>query len=506
MQSVDSHLFLQGRYRVNYESVIGLEVHVQIKTESKLFCSCPTTFGATPNSNICPICCGYPGVLPVLNKKAVEFLVKTALALKCEVRQESIFARKQYFYPDLPKNYQISQYEKPLAENGALEILNSQKSNEKKQKIRITRIHLEEDAGKLLHAIGSAELDYSLVDLNRTGIPLMEIVSEPDLRTPEQAQQYLSTLKIILEYLGVSDCDMEKGYMRCDANVSIRPEGSHSLGTKVEVKNMNSFRGVHDALQYEIQRQIRCAEQKEKIVQETRLWDVEKEETRSMRSKEEAHDYRYFPEPDLLPIVLTSDWIESIRSTLTELPAERRQRFIEKFNLSEYDATVITSEKELADYYEQSLSLISSPIFSNSAPKLLCNWISTELLGRLNAEGKTIAQTPITSSHIIRLVELILEGTLSGKMAKTVFDEMWKSGKNPQLIVNEQGLSQINNENEIEKWAEQAITQNAKAAEEFKSGKERAMGSLVGTVMKLSKGQANPELVNQILKDKLKKK
>lgn len=489
---------------ISYEGVIGLEVHVQMKTQSKLFCSCPTTFGAAPNSNLCPICCGYPGVLPVLNKKAIELLVKTALALNCRVNEESIFARKQYFYPDLPKNYQISQYENPLAENGFLEIPKTAENDSESRKIKIKRIHLEEDAGKLLHSVGSRELAYSLVDLNRTGIPLMEIVSEPDISSSQEAYDYLSSLKMILQYLGVSDCDMEKGSMRCDANISVRPIGSQTLGTKVELKNMNSFRGVQDAIAYEIERQIHCVEMKHKIVQETRLWDTERKESRAMRSKEEAHDYRYFPEPDLLPLRISNDWIESIRRSLPELPSARKKRLMKKFDLTEYDAGVLTASKNLADYYEKALSLVLAKSSTLSTSKLLSNWVSTELLGRLNAEGKTITDSPILPEHIAKLVELLLQGTISGKIAKTVFDEMWKSGRDPQTIVKEKGLTQVSDENQIEQWIEEALRQNPKAVEEFKNGKERALGTLIGIVMKLSKGQANPETVNRILKRKLR--
>jgi aspartyl-tRNA(Asn)/glutamyl-tRNA(Gln) amidotransferase subunit B len=481
---------------MKYESVIGLEVHVQIKTESKLFCSCPSTFGQPPNSNICPVCCGYPGVLPVLNKRAVESLVKTALALHCSINEESIFARKQYFYPDLPKNYQISQYEKPLSEKGYLEISES-------QKIGITRIHLEEDAGKLLHSVGAVELDYSLVDLNRTGIPLMEIVSEPDLRSADQAQDYLSTLKMILQYLEVSDCDMEKGSLRCDANISIRPEGSEKFGTKVELKNMNSFKGVHDAVEYEIARQIRMTEAGERIVQETRLWDADKKETRSMRSKEEAHDYRYFPEPDLLPIQLPKDWIESIRRSLPEMPAEKRRRFASEYQLSDYDASVLIADKPLSRFYETACAEVRKKSSDPSAPKLISNWLTTELMGRLNAENKGIAESPISPEKLSKLVELILDNTISGKIAKTVFEEMWKSGQDPAVVVKEKGLVQVTDEKAIEQWAEEAVAKNPKAVEEYKSGKERAIGALVGAVMKFSKGQANPDLVNKILKKKL---
>lgn len=487
---------------MGYETVIGLEVHVQIKTESKLFCPCATAFGAPPNSNVCPICCGYPGVLPVLNRKAVESLIKTALAVNCAVREESIFARKQYFYPDLPKNYQISQYEKPLAEHGHLLVSSGKNSDGPAKKVGITRIHLEEDAGKLLHTVGAVELNGSLVDLNRAGIPLMEIVSEPDLRSSQEAQDYLATLKMILQYLEVSDCDMEKGSLRCDANVSIRPEGVKTLGTKVEIKNMNSFRGVRDAIEFEISRQTRALDSGERITQETRLWDADKAESRSMRSKEQAHDYRYFPEPDLLPLLVGPEQIDAIRQGLPELPAQRKNRFVNEYQISEYDAAVLTADKAAGDFYEKSvkhaLTLTQKP-----AAKLISNWITTELSGRLNQSNKTIPESPVSPQNLAKLVKLILDDTISGKIAKTVFEEMWKSGGDPERIVQEKKLVQVLDQNQIMKWVEEAIAQNQNAAEEFRNGKERAIGAIVGTVMKVSKGQANPEIVNKLIKEKL---
>jgi len=479
---------------MEYESVIGLEVHVQIKTESKLFCPCAVTFGAPPNTQICPICAGYPGVLPVLNKKAVEFLVKAGLALGCKIREESIFARKQYFYPDLPKNYQISQYEKPLAEGGFLDA---------PPRVGITRIHLEEDAGKLLHMVGASKLDGSLVDLNRAGVPLMEIVSEPDLRSAEGAQDYLAALKKILQYLEVSDCDMEKGSLRCDANVSIRPKGTQPFGSKVEVKNMNSFRGVRDAIEYEIERQTRKAEAGERIPQETRLWDADKNESRTMRSKEEAHDYRYFPEPDLLPLLLSAEHIETIRKELPELAQEKQARLMHEHGINKYDAQVLTGERAVADFFERSLSQ-GTKFTKKPVAKLISNWITTELAGRLNQTNKPITESPITPENLARLVALIVEETISGKMAKTVFEEMWKNGGGPEKIIKEKGLAQVSDENQIHQWVDLAIAQNPKAAQEFREGKERAIGAIVGTVMKLSKGQANPEIVNRLLNEKLK--
>ncbi|HAM39111.1 MAG TPA: Asp-tRNA(Asn)/Glu-tRNA(Gln) amidotransferase GatCAB subunit B [Elusimicrobia bacterium] len=483
-----------------YETVIGLEVHVHLKTKSKLFCGCSTEFGNEPNSNICPVCTGQPGVLPVLNKKAVEFGILAGLAVDCKIAKHSIFARKNYFYPDLPKNYQVSQYELPLCEKGSLEI----KIDDKTKKIGITRIHLEEDAGKLLHAIGSQELDYSLVDYNRTGIPLLEIVSEPDMSTPEEAYQYLTNLKAIIRYIGVSDCDMEKGSLRCDANVSIRPAGEKKLGVKVELKNMNSFKAIRDALNYEIKRQEETLNSGEKILQDSRLWDEKSGTTVSMRSKEQAHDYRYFPEPDLVPIEVDDVFLNEMKKNLVELPDTRKNRFIEKFGLSEYDAGVLTSEKVLADYFENCLSYfpLSAPLYTLIA-KQLSNWITTELLGKLNAENKDISYSPISSDKLAELIKLIADSTISGKIAKTVFEQMYKEGKSALEIVKSQGLIQISDEGAIEKIVDEVITENQKAVAEYKSGKQQAIGALVGAVMKKSKGKANPKLVNEILKRKL---
>ena len=481
---------------MKYEAVIGLEVHARLKTNSKIFCSCPSEFGAAPNLNICPVCTGQPGTLPVLNEKAVEYIVRTGLALGCAINRRSVFARKQYFYPDLPKNYQISQYELPVCGPGFVEI----ESENGAKKIGVTRIHLEEDAGKLLHAIGARELDYSLADYNRTGVPLMEIVSDPDMHSPQDAFQYLSALKNILEYIGVCDCNMEEGKFRCDANVSIRPEGREKLGTKVELKNMNSLSGVRDAIAFEIERQTEALSSGGVIVQETRLWDTERGVTVSMRAKEEAHDYRYFPEPDLVPIDLDERRIEEISRGLPELPAARKVRFISKMGLSEYDAGVMTADKALADYYEAALRDVPA---GADAPKTVANWMSTELLGRLNAANKTIHESPVTPPALAGLITLITNATISGKMAKAVFDEMFSSGRPAGDIVKERGLVQISDEGAVEKLCDEAIAENPKAVAEFKSGKERALGSLVGAVMKKSSGRANPQLANKILKQKL---
>lgn len=481
---------------MTFEPVIGLEVHVQLKTASKLFCRCSTTFGAEPNTNICPICCGYPGVLPVLNEKAVRLLVRAALGLDCQVAPHSVFSRKQYFYPDLPKAYQISQYDLPLAIGGWLTIKGSQGSN---KRIRIHRIHLEEDAGKLMHAIGSKELSYSLVDLNRAGIPLAECVSEPELSTPEEAYEYLTQLKAIFQYVGISDCDMEKGSLRCDANISLRPLGHKNLGTKAEVKNLNSFKAVKEALHYEIKRQMEVLNTQGRVIQETRLWDENRGVTESLRSKEEAHDYRYFPEPDLVPVDLLPVYIAGIRADLPELPAQKKSRFIETYRLSDYDATVLVGDKLLASYFEEAVSAAGV-----SAAKPVCNWITTELLGRLNAAHKSIEESPVSGKQLAQLVGLIEQGTISGKTAKDVFAEMFETGEPPQKIVQAKGLVQIGDESAIAKWCDEAIAENPKAVQEYKGGKERAIGSLVGAVMKKSQGKANPQLVNQILQKKLR--
>jgi aspartyl-tRNA(Asn)/glutamyl-tRNA(Gln) amidotransferase subunit B len=478
-----------------YETVIGLEVHVQLKTKSKLFCGCSTEFGAPPNTHTCPVCTGMPGILPVVNKQAVEYAIKSALALNCEVPSRSIFARKNYFYPDLPKNYQISQYEQPLAQNGYLEI----GTDSARKRVGIARINLEEDAGKLLHNIGSREIDGSLVDFNRCGVPLLEIVSSPDITSPEEAYIYLTTLKNILRYLEVSDCDMEKGSLRCDANVSVRLLGKKELGVKAEVKNMNSFKAIQKALEYEVKRQIKALESEERIVQETRLWDEKKEKTYSMRSKEEAHDYRYFPEPDLVPLVAEKKWIENIRKTISELPDMRRQRFIKEYKLSEYDAGLLTSDKALADYFEQVVK-------SYNNPKMVTNWVMVELLGRLNTVNKEVGESPVSPGQLAELLKLMDKGIISGKIAKTVFEEMFNTGKNPQVIVQEQKLVQITDEKEISKIVEEVLKENPDAVEEYGKGKQKAIGHLVGQVMRKTEGKANPQLVNKILKERLLKK
>lgn len=481
-----------------YEPVIGLEVHVQIKTNSKLFCSCETDFGATPNSHVCPVCTGQPGVLPVLNKKAVEGIVKVGLATGCTINPDSYFARKQYFYPDLPKAYQISQSDQPVCSDGSITI--TVDGNPKV--IRIQRIHLEEDAGKLIHTIGSTELPYSLVDLNRSSIPLMEIVSHPDLGSPEEANDYLSALKATVQYMGVSDCDMEKGSLRCDANVSVRIKGETKLGKRVEVKNMNSFRAVKDAIVHEMNRQVQLIEEGGSVVQETRLWNEAKAATFSMRSKEDAHDYRYFPEPDLLPVKLTEEWIESIRRVLPELPAARKVRLMSQLGLSEYDAGVLVGDQALVNYFEEGLKAL--PENSRQAgAKLLVNWITTELLGRLNQEKKTIEQSPVSSASLAELVDLVNGGTLSGKMAKDVFAEIYSSGESPKTVVAKKGLSQVSDESELIKFVEEVLNENPQVVADVVAGKERAIGSLVGALMKKTKGRANPQLANELIKKQI---
>ncbi len=480
---------------MNLEPVIGLEVHVQLKTESKLFCRCSTMFGAEPNTQICPICCGHPGVLPFLNKKAIELLVRAGFGVGGKIAAHSIFSRKQYFYPDLPKAYQISQFDLPLSLGGKVEIPDGKGGS---RAIRVHRIHLEEDAGKLLHAVGARELDYSLVDLNRAGIPLAECVSEPDIANPEDAYAYLTQLKSIFQYLEISDCDMEKGSLRCDANISLRPVGHTVLGTKAEVKNLNSFKAVKEALHYEIKRQAEVLNTEGRVIQETRLWDEQQGVTRSMRSKEQAHDYRYFPEPDLIPVDLPPAFLAEVQSKLPELPQAKRKRFIEEFKLSEYDATVLIGDKFLGDYFEKAVAFADK-----ESAKPVCNWITTELLGRLNAARKPITESPVSAEELAKLVVLIQKGTINGKSAKDVFTDMFEKGSSAEEIVKAKGLTAVADEGAISRWCDEAMSEMPKAVSEFKGGKERAIGSLVGLVMKKSQGKAPPQLVNQILQKKL---
>lgn len=473
-----------------YETVIGLEVHVELATKTKIFCSCPTEFGKAPNTNICPVCLGLPGTLPVLNKKAVEYAIKAALALNCSIGSYTKFDRKNYFYPDLPKAYQISQLDRPLASGGYLEI----EAEGKKKRIGINRVHMEEDAGKLVHAESGA---YSLADYNRAGVPLIEIVSEPDISSPAEAKAYLEKLRSIMLYAGVSDVKMEEGSLRCDANISLRPAGSSKLGTKVEIKNMNSFKAVQSALEYEVRRQAAELDAGGEIIQETRRWDENSGKTYSMRSKEEAEDYRYFPDPDLLPLQIEKEWVEEIRQSLPEMPDSRRKRYMEDYNLSAYDAEVITATKSMADFFEATLQEYNDA-------KAVANWLMGDISRQLNAEGVEIDRTKLTPSHLAELLKLQDKGTISGKIAKTVFREMFASGKMPAQIVEEKGLVQISDEGAIAAIVEQVIAENPGPVSDYRSGKEKALGYLVGQVMKLSKGKANPQLANKLLREKLK--
>ena len=477
----------------SYETVIGLEVHVELKTGTKIFCDSSTEFGADPNTHVCPVCLGLPGVLPVLNKKVLEFGIRAALALNCEVARFSKFDRKNYYYPDLPKNYQISQYDLPLAERGRLDI----ETPSGLKRIGITRIHMEEDAGKLVHQGTISTTPYSLVDYNRTGVPLLEIVSEPDLRSPEEASTYLEKLKTIIQYTGISDCKMEQGSLRCDANVSVRPTGSHIMGTRTEIKNLNSFKALHKALVYEVERQVGVLKAGGAIVQETRTWDETKGITLSMRSKEEAHDYRYFPDPDLVPMVIDREWVEFIRSELPELPDVRRLRFVNELGLSSYDAAVLTDTRELADYFEVCLAFYPGP-------KPLANWVMGDLARLLNAGNLEITSCPVNPKALAEMLKMIDDGAISGKIAKAVFEEMFKTGKGPADIVKEKGLVQITDEGTIAAIVEQVLAGNPKTVDDFKAGKEKALGFLVGQVMKSTRGKANPELVNRLLLEKMR--
>lgn len=477
---------------MNWEVVVGLEVHTELKTESKIFCGCSTTFGAEQNTNVCPVCLGLPGVLPVLNEKVVEFAIRTGLALNCTILPFSKFDRKNYYYPDLPKNFQTSQYDLPIAVNGYLDI----EVNGEQRRIGITRVHMEEDAGKLVHAGTISKSEYALVDYNRTGVPLLEIVSEPDLRSPEEAKAYLEKLKSILEYIDVSDCKMEEGSLRCDANISLRPAGQEKLGTKAELKNLNSFRSVQRGLEYEVLRQSELLEGGGRVVQETRTWDEAKGITLSMRSKEQAHDYRYFPEPDLIPIVVDPEKVEHIRRSLPELPAARQQRLMNSLGLSAYDASIITASRAMSDYYDETVKL-------GVDPKQAANWLMGDVSKLLNAAGLSIEESPVSPAKLAELLTLLEKGSISGKIAKTVFEAMWETGKEASVIVAEKGLSQISNEGEIIAVVDAVIAANPQSVADFKAGKERAIGFLVGQIMKQTKGRANPDVVNRLLKEKM---
>ncbi len=472
-----------------YEAVIGLEVHAQLLTESKAFCGCSTKFGNSPNSNVCPVCLGHPGVLPVLNKKVVEFTALMGLATNCTINERSIFARKNYFYPDLPKGYQISQYEEPICERGHVNIVFSDEST---KKIGITRIHMEEDAGKSIHD----QSCNTLVDVNRCGVPLMEIVSEPDMRSSTEAYLYLSKIKQIVQYLGICDGNMEEGSLRCDANVSVRLKGEKKFGTKTEIKNMNSFRNVERAINFEIDRQIEIIQDGGSITQETLLWDADLNEAFSMRSKEEAHDYRYFPEPDLMPVVINNEWESEILKMMPELPDVRKERLISKYNLPKYDAEILTQTKSIADYYEKVIE-------TTNDYKSASNWIMTDVLKIINEEKIDIKDFSIPPENLGELLDLIKNGTISGKIAKDVFQIMLKENKKPSLIVKEKNLIQITDSNEIEKIVEKILGDNSNQVKQYISGEEKVFGFFVGQIMRETKGKANPKVVNELLRQKL---
>ncbi len=478
---------------MKYEAVIGLEVHTELRTATKIFCSCKTSFGADPNTNVCPVCLGLPGVLPVLNRHVLEFAVRTGLALNCEIARYSKFDRKNYYYPDLPKNFQTSQYDLPICGPGYLDV----EVDGKTSRIRITRAHMEEDAGKLVHhGTSITDSDYSLVDYNRTGTPLLEIVSEPDMRTAKEAVAYMEKLRAILQYCEVSDCKMEEGSLRCDANISVRPVGQKELGTKTEIKNINSFRGVERAIEYEARRQVEVLEEGGKVVQETRTWDEKEGVTKSMRKKEEANDYRYFPEPDLVPFTVSEEYIENIRKTLPELPDARKTRYMDSYGLDAYNADYLTNDKDRADYFE-------AMVAAGADPKEAANWLMGDFAKQMAQSDVDMKSVPVVAKEMAELLKLIAAGTISGKIAKQVFPEMWETGKPADAIVEEKGLVQISDTGALEELAAKVIAANPQSVEDFKAGKKKAVGFLMGQIMKETKGQANPQVVNGILTKKL---
>jgi len=475
-----------------YEAVIGLEVHVQLATQTKIFCRCQTSFGAPPNTNVCPVCLGMPGALPVLSRQAVEMAIAASLALNCRVNPVSRFARKNYFYPDLPKGYQISQYDQPVAEHGWLDV----EVNGETKHLGITRVHMEDDAGKSIHEGFKDSARYTYVDLNRSGTPLVEIVTEPDMRNSDEAYEFLTALKQTLQYVGVSTCDMEKGHLRCDANVSVRLRGAKKFGTKAEVKNLNSFRFVKMALDYEIARQVAVIEGGGTIVQETRLYDSETGETVSMRSKEHAHDYRYFPEPDLVPLRVSEEWLARVKSSMPELPAVKRARFINELGLREYDAQVLTASRDIAEYFEAAAARAGDA-------RTAANWVMGDLMGALKAAAKEIGESPVSAENLGDLLARLNKGEISGKLAKEIFPKMFESGEAAGIIIEREGLKQISDTGALEKVVDEVLRSSPKQVEQYKSGKTTVIGYLVGQAMKATRGQANPQALNELLKRKL---
>jgi len=476
---------------MKYEVVIGLEIHAELSTQSKAFCGCSTKFGAAPNTQCCPVCIGMPGALPVINKRALEYTVKAGLALNCSIARYTKMDRKNYFYPDLPRACQISQYDVPVCQNGYLDIA----VNGSTRRIGINRIHLEEDAGKLLH---DQYADSTLVDLNRSGVPLIEIVTEPDLRSAEEAKAFLETLRSILRYIDVSDCKMEEGSLRCDVNISVRPEGQKEFGVRTEMKNLNSFRAVYRAIEYEANRQITILEEGGTVLRETRRWDDGVGKSFSMRAKEHAQDYRYFPEPDLPAIEIDDRWVEEIRKQIPELPAQKQRRYVEEYGLPEYDAGILTSSRDLADYFESCVKLYENP-------KAISNWLMGDFLRLVNEKNMEISSVPVTAESLVKLLKLVDSKVISGPIAKTVFEEMFNTGKDPEAIVEEKGLKQISDRDELVNVIKKVLAENPKSVEDYKKGKKKALGFLVGQTMKATKGKANPQLVNEILLEELER-